>query len=628
MSHAAPNLLPGEVRAHPDPWQYVVVAIVLAVITAVEIAVSYMEGDIPDGLIVVLLLAMMVVKFFLVASWFMHLRTDQPVFKRLFVVGCDRRPVALPGRAGDVARRAGRLSPALLMPAVAFPSWTAHPDVWLLVGLFAAGLRDRASSASGPAGRSPGRPVVTRFQVTCWSLGVLAMWVASDYPVHDIAERYNFSVHMVQHLSSRWSWRRCCCSGMPAWLLRRVLRPAWLFSTVRTLSRFIPALLIFNVVLVFTHWPLIVERRAALRASCTSAVHALLLVSSLIVWMPIVSPLPEIPRLAAGDADALPVRVVGGADGARVVPHVRHRRRSTSSTRRVPHLFGLSTLEDQQAAGLIMKIGAGLLLWGVIAVVFFRWASEEERANTPRHGLDEMDRELTRDGAEEMTDTTTLDTTPDSEELPELVESEHARRRRHRGGHAAQDARAAPVARPAAVDRDRRGAGAQHLARVPRRRQGRRAGDGHRHHAGDPHRRVADRRRAPPAHVVAGDDPRRRARRRVARRAGVARAEPRTTGEGEAAGYVEPTGKRGRAPSTSRRSRRSSSTPTEYTAPAGIVRVQLHRARPVTRSPSRTRSSTASSSPPTPAARRAGKVELAPASTRCTAPSPGTRPRG
>ena len=52
-----------------------------------------MEGDIPDGLIVVLLLAMMVVKFFLVASWFMHLRTDQPVFKRLFVVGAIAAPV-------------------------------------------------------------------------------------------------------------------------------------------------------------------------------------------------------------------------------------------------------------------------------------------------------------------------------------------------------------------------------------------------------------------------------------------------------------------------------------------------------------------------------------------------------
>jgi cytochrome c oxidase subunit 4 len=93
MAHAAPNLLPGEVRAHPDPWQYVVVAVVLAVITAVEIAVSYTEGDIPDGLIVVLLLSMMVVKFVLVASWFMHLRTDQPVFKRLFTVGAIAAPV-------------------------------------------------------------------------------------------------------------------------------------------------------------------------------------------------------------------------------------------------------------------------------------------------------------------------------------------------------------------------------------------------------------------------------------------------------------------------------------------------------------------------------------------------------
>ncbi len=92
MSHAAPNLLPGELRAHPDPYQYVIVAVVLAVITAVEIAVSYTEGDLPDGLIVVLLLAMMGVKFFLVASWFMHLRTDRPVFRRLFILGALAAP--------------------------------------------------------------------------------------------------------------------------------------------------------------------------------------------------------------------------------------------------------------------------------------------------------------------------------------------------------------------------------------------------------------------------------------------------------------------------------------------------------------------------------------------------------
>ena len=89
---------------------------------------------------------------------------------------------------------------------------------------------------------------------------------------------------------------------------------------------------------------------------------------------------------------------VGRAHGPGVVPHLRFRRAAVKYYEHVPHLFGLSTLEDQQLAGLIMKIGAGLLLWAIIAVVFFRWAAEEERANTPRHGLAELDRELTEMG--------------------------------------------------------------------------------------------------------------------------------------------------------------------------------------------------------------------------------------
>jgi cytochrome c oxidase subunit 4 len=87
MTTPAPGLLPGELRPHPTPAQYVTVAVVLVVITAIEIAVSYTEGTLPDGLIVVLLIAMAFVKFFLVAAWYMHLRTDAPVFRRFFVLG-------------------------------------------------------------------------------------------------------------------------------------------------------------------------------------------------------------------------------------------------------------------------------------------------------------------------------------------------------------------------------------------------------------------------------------------------------------------------------------------------------------------------------------------------------------
>jgi cytochrome c oxidase subunit IV len=83
----APGLLPGELRPHPTPIQYVLVAVVLVVITALEIATSYTEGTIPDGLIVVLLLGMAFFKFFLVAAWYMHMKMDAPFFRRTFVAG-------------------------------------------------------------------------------------------------------------------------------------------------------------------------------------------------------------------------------------------------------------------------------------------------------------------------------------------------------------------------------------------------------------------------------------------------------------------------------------------------------------------------------------------------------------
>ncbi|MBV8951047.1 MAG: cytochrome C oxidase subunit IV family protein [Actinobacteria bacterium] len=80
-------LLPGELRPHPTPFQYVMIGVVLVVLTALEVTVSYLEGDIPNGLIILLLLVMMVAKFVLVAAWYMHLRTDRPIYRRFFAVG-------------------------------------------------------------------------------------------------------------------------------------------------------------------------------------------------------------------------------------------------------------------------------------------------------------------------------------------------------------------------------------------------------------------------------------------------------------------------------------------------------------------------------------------------------------
>jgi cytochrome c oxidase subunit IV len=87
MLQSAPGLLPGEVTKHPTPFKYVIIFLILVVVTGVEIGISYMEGSVTSGIIVALLLILAVLKFAMVAAYFMHLRTDQPIFRRFFVLG-------------------------------------------------------------------------------------------------------------------------------------------------------------------------------------------------------------------------------------------------------------------------------------------------------------------------------------------------------------------------------------------------------------------------------------------------------------------------------------------------------------------------------------------------------------
>lgn len=72
-------------HGHPSEWEYIKVAIVLAAITAAEVAVYYVEAL--EGLLVPILIVMSVVKFTMVVMWFMHLRFDSKVFRRFFVAG-------------------------------------------------------------------------------------------------------------------------------------------------------------------------------------------------------------------------------------------------------------------------------------------------------------------------------------------------------------------------------------------------------------------------------------------------------------------------------------------------------------------------------------------------------------
>jgi len=79
---------PSDDHDHPGPQQYVLIAVILVVLTAIEVAVSYLEGTgVGPNILILLLSSTAIAKFYLVCAWYMHMKQDNPIFRRMFVVG-------------------------------------------------------------------------------------------------------------------------------------------------------------------------------------------------------------------------------------------------------------------------------------------------------------------------------------------------------------------------------------------------------------------------------------------------------------------------------------------------------------------------------------------------------------
>ena len=73
-----------EHHSHPTPRQYVNIAVVLAVLTALEVSTYFFDFG---AIAIPLLIVLMIVKFLYVAGWFMHLKFDNSIFKTLMYTG-------------------------------------------------------------------------------------------------------------------------------------------------------------------------------------------------------------------------------------------------------------------------------------------------------------------------------------------------------------------------------------------------------------------------------------------------------------------------------------------------------------------------------------------------------------
>lgn len=253
------------------------------------------------------------------------------------------------------------------------PAWHPHPDVWLLLGglLVAYLVAARRHTPSSPAERDERRRRTTLFTV-----GIVVLLVSSDWPIHDLSEERWYSAHMVQHLVYTLVAAPLIVSGIPAWLWRRLLAPRAIGTLFGFLTRPVVALIVFNGLLLFTHWPEVVQ--SSVGSEWTHfGLHVLIFGSAVVMWWPVLSPLPERPALSPpAQMLYLFLQSLAPTIPASFLTFGHTLLYPVYAT--FPRLGGLSALDDQLIAGLIMKIAGGLILWGFIAVIFFNWHAREQ----------------------------------------------------------------------------------------------------------------------------------------------------------------------------------------------------------------------------------------------------------
>jgi putative membrane protein len=259
-------------------------------------------------------------------------------------------------------------------------SFRLHPEVFAEIASLAVAYW-AALRLLGPRYVEPGERPASRAQVACFGLGLVALYAAEGWPLSDLANNYLYSAHMVQHLLFTLAVPPLFLLGTPHWLARTLIRRLGIWPLMKQVTRPLPALVIFNATLVTTHWPSLVDLTLHNQVVHV-AMHLVLFTASLIMWWPVLSPLPELKRLSY-PAQMLYLFL------QTIIPTVPASFLTFASTplyhfyETVPRVLGISALDDTRISGLIMKLGMGITLWTIIAVLFFRWASKEERPERP-----------------------------------------------------------------------------------------------------------------------------------------------------------------------------------------------------------------------------------------------------
>ena len=254
--------------------------------------------------------------------------------------------------------------------------WKAHPEVWVLV-IAVSLLGFWAVKVIGPKVVDPGQKVVSKRQKITFIVATVLLFVSADWPLHDIAEDHLYSAHMLQHLLITFIIPPLFLLSIPMWLANLlVVSDTFSSQIIRKLSHPVVAGVIFNALVALTHWSGFVQFSAD-SGIFHYTIHVLLFITALLMWLPVVSPIPELRLSLPGQMiylflmsiiPTVPAAWLTFAEGT-VYNHYDDGYQ----------MWGISVQSDQQAAGLIMKLLGGFYLWGIIVFKMYIFAREHTR---------------------------------------------------------------------------------------------------------------------------------------------------------------------------------------------------------------------------------------------------------
>jgi putative membrane protein len=245
--------------------------------------------------------------------------------------------------------------------------WTWEPSVLigLTVLLGAYGYKARIARRRHALG-----PPLTRSQSTAFVLSVGVLVLALLSPIDDISDTYLFSIHMVQHLLLASLWPPLMLAAIPGWMIAPVMRRPSAAALVSVCTAPVVAILIFNLDIYGWHLPPLYNLTLQ-NEEVHILEHLSFMLSGLIVWWPILSPLPEQRLSYPGQvlylfASGMFMMVLGIL--FTFSPVVFY-----TAYNSAPHLWGMSRQTDQQIGGLIMWYPGNVPYAVVLVTAFYRW---------------------------------------------------------------------------------------------------------------------------------------------------------------------------------------------------------------------------------------------------------------